>query len=69
LEETADGSLIVHFRAGGLREMCWHVFTWGGTIEILEPVELKDEMARQLTTFLTDAIVVSRGPENVEVTQ
>lgn len=51
IEEQADGALIVRFRAGGLREMCWHLFTWGGAIEILEPPELKDEMARQLARW------------------
>ena len=24
-----DRSLTVSFRAGGLDEMCWHLFTWG----------------------------------------
>ena len=28
-ERLKDGSLVVRFRAGGLLEMCWHLFTWG----------------------------------------
>ena len=40
LEEQADGSLVARFRAGGLREMCWHLFTWGGAVEVLAPPEL-----------------------------
>ena len=37
LEEQPDGSLIVKFRAGGLREMAWHLYTWGDAVEVLEP--------------------------------
>jgi len=40
LEEQPDGSLIVRFRAGGLREMAWHVYTWGGDLEVLAPPRL-----------------------------
>ena len=27
LIENDDGSLVIQFRAGGLNEMCWHLFT------------------------------------------
>lgn len=37
LEDQPDGSLIVRFRAGGLREMAWHLYTWGDAVEVLEP--------------------------------
>lgn len=40
-----DGSLTVRFRAGGLKEMAWHVYTWGGDLEVLEPSALA-EMCR-----------------------
>ena len=43
-----DGSLLVRFRAGGLREMCWHAFEWRGDLEILEPPELRDEFVKML---------------------
>jgi predicted DNA-binding transcriptional regulator YafY len=42
-----DGSLTVSFRAGGLREMCWHLFRWGGQVEIISPSELRDAMIAQ----------------------
>ena len=29
MEKNDDGSLIVGFRAGGTREMCWYLFIWG----------------------------------------
>ena len=41
VERQTDGGLIVRFRAGGMREMCWHLFTWGEGLEILQPQELR----------------------------
>lgn len=46
LENEPDGSLIVKFRAGGVREMCWHLFTWGDAVEVLEPRHLREELDR-----------------------
>ncbi|WP_395708167.1 WYL domain-containing protein [Reyranella sp.] len=40
--------MIVRFRAGGLMEMCWHLYTWGADVEVLEPAELKQLMGRAL---------------------
>ena len=37
-----DGSLIVSFTAGGQLEMCWHLYTWGEDVEVLEPQSLVD---------------------------
>jgi predicted DNA-binding transcriptional regulator YafY len=48
LTEEADGSLIVRFRAGGLREVCWHLFTWGDTVTIVAPAALRREMRESL---------------------
>jgi predicted DNA-binding transcriptional regulator YafY len=42
-----DGSLIVRFRAGGLLEMVWHLFTWAAEVEVLAPRRLKDMCKRQ----------------------
>jgi predicted DNA-binding transcriptional regulator YafY len=39
-QSQPDGSLIVRFRAGGLNEMCWHLFTWQGQVEIVKPKRL-----------------------------
>lgn len=46
VEEQADGSLLVRFRAGGLREMAWHLVTWGEDVEVIEPPELRQELER-----------------------
>ena len=44
MTDEPDGSLTVSFRAGGLREMCWHLFRWGDQVEILSPPELRSAM-------------------------
>ncbi|MDR6627888.1 YafY family protein [Caulobacter segnis] len=44
----AEGSVLVTFRAGGMRELSWHLFTWGGDIEIVGPPVLKDMMVQEL---------------------
>ncbi len=57
-EEEADGSLLVRFRAGGTQEMCWHLFTWGDQVEVIEPIRLRDMLAAQCETVLS----VTRRP-------
>lgn len=44
MEQQRDGSLIVRFRAGGLTEMAWHLYTWGDGVEVLEPSQLKERL-------------------------
>ena len=39
-----DGSLLLNFFAGGFQEICWHLFTWGSKVEILQPEKLKRKM-------------------------
>jgi len=48
VEEQADGGVIVRFRASGMRELAWHLFTWGDKIEIVAPPALKAMMAGEL---------------------
>ncbi|MCB0075173.1 MAG: WYL domain-containing protein, partial [Caldilineaceae bacterium] len=43
LEEQPDGSIIVSFEAAGWKEMCWHLFTWGGKVEVIEPILLREK--------------------------
>lgn len=40
-DQQDDGSVIVRFRAGGMQEMAWHLFTWGASVEVLAPPALK----------------------------
>jgi predicted DNA-binding transcriptional regulator YafY len=44
-EREPSGSLIVRFRSGGLQEMCWHLFTWGTAVKVIEPQELRMQLA------------------------
>lgn len=46
-ERQKDGSLIVRFRAGGLLEMSWHLFTWGDEVEIVKPKRLASMLREQ----------------------
>lgn len=45
LEENPDGSVTVRFSASGMRELAWHLFTWGKDVRIDQPQALRDEMA------------------------
>jgi predicted DNA-binding transcriptional regulator YafY len=49
LTREPDGSTTVRFRAGGLREMAWHLFTWGEAVKILAPQALKTAMLELLS--------------------
>ena len=48
VSEQPDGTLLISFRAGGLREIADHLFQWAGEIEIVSPEELQDEMENRL---------------------
>jgi len=59
--DGADGSLLVRFRAGGTREMAWHLFTWGPDVEVLQPASLRREMMQMLEQALK---VHARSPRS-----
>jgi predicted DNA-binding transcriptional regulator YafY len=48
VSEEPDGSVLIEFTAGGLREMCWHLFTWAGEVEIVRPQRLATMMREEL---------------------
>ena len=37
MQKNPDGTLTVRFRAGGAREMDWHLYTWGGHVKVVKP--------------------------------
>ncbi|MEN3972316.1 WYL domain-containing protein [Sphingomicrobium sp. XHP0235] len=41
-ERCEDGSLIVRFTASGHLEMAWHLYSWGTSVEVLQPIELAE---------------------------
>ncbi len=48
LEDAADGGVVVRFRASGMRELAWHLFSWSGQVAIVAPERLKAAMADEL---------------------
>ena len=48
LEDLPDGSVRVRFTASGMRELAWHLFTWGHQVRILGPDRLRIAMAEAL---------------------
>ncbi|MBW8303595.1 MAG: WYL domain-containing protein [Brevundimonas sp.] len=48
LEDQPDGGVVVRFRASGMRELAWHLFTWGEQVQIVAPARLKTVMAGEL---------------------
>jgi predicted DNA-binding transcriptional regulator YafY len=50
MAREVDGSLIVRFHAGGMREMCWHLFTWETAVVIESPDSLRTAIAEMVTS-------------------
>ncbi|MBX9616462.1 MAG: WYL domain-containing protein [Caulobacteraceae bacterium] len=48
LEDQPDGSVVVRFRASGMRELAWHLFSWGEQVRIIAPSRLKAVMVGEL---------------------
>jgi predicted DNA-binding transcriptional regulator YafY len=48
LQPEPDGSLLLSFRAGGLRELCWFLFSWGTDVTIEAPVRLRRMFDRMI---------------------
>ncbi|HEY3694980.1 YafY family protein [Phenylobacterium sp.] len=48
VRQLPDGSVEVTFRASGMLELSWHLFTWGDKVEILAPPSLRTTMLEQL---------------------
>lgn len=52
VEKQPDGSVLVRFRASGMLELSWHLFTWGDKVTVLEPPVLKERLVSELETAL-----------------
>jgi len=48
VEAQADGSVLVRFRSSGMRELAWHLFTWGDKVTIEQPPELRAMLAAEI---------------------
>jgi predicted DNA-binding transcriptional regulator YafY len=62
VETQPDGGAIVRFRASGMLELSWHLFTWGDKVEVLAPPVLKSTLVEQIElarrTHATDSGVM-----------
>jgi predicted DNA-binding transcriptional regulator YafY len=50
--EECPGGAIVRFRASGMLELAWHLFSWGDKIEIIGPASLREQMLGELRRSL-----------------
>lgn len=48
LEQQPDGAVLVRFRASGMRELAWHLFTWGDQVQVVAPDILRDTLIEQI---------------------
>lgn len=48
VELLPDGEVEVSFRSSGMRELAWHLFTWGGDVRIVSPPVLRELLLQQL---------------------
>lgn len=39
-----DGTLTVRFKAGGAKEMDWHLYTWGNHVTVIKPENWKERI-------------------------
>ena len=46
--QEKDGRVRVRFRASGMRELAFHLFTWGAEVEIVHPPRLKAVLVEEL---------------------
>ena len=51
VSENDDGSLTVRFTAGGINEMCWHLFTWGDSVTVERPKALRQRLAQMCSAL------------------
>ena len=52
VEPLPDGGVEVRFRASGMRELAWHLFTWGPAVSVLAPDRLRLLLVEQLRQAL-----------------
>jgi predicted DNA-binding transcriptional regulator YafY len=53
VEYLDDGAAIVRFRASGMLELAWHLFTWQNKVQIIAPASLRSTMQFELARALT----------------
>jgi predicted DNA-binding transcriptional regulator YafY len=52
-EGGSDGEVRVRFRARGMRELAWHLITWGPTVRVEAPQRLRELLVTELKAALS----------------
>jgi predicted DNA-binding transcriptional regulator YafY len=47
MTENPDGTLTVKFKAGGMLEMDWHLYTWGNHVKVIKPEDWYEKIAEK----------------------
>ena len=47
-----DGGVVVRFRASGMRELAFHLLTWGADVQVRAPARLRDLLVETARTAL-----------------
>jgi predicted DNA-binding transcriptional regulator YafY len=50
VEPLPDGRVLVRFRASGMRELAWHLFTWGDKVRVRAPAVLRKTLVDEIET-------------------
>lgn len=48
-----DGTVRVTFRSSGMRELAWHLFTWGAEVTVVQPPRLRTLLVEQLRAAMS----------------
>ena len=51
VERNADGSTSVRFTAAGIKEICWHLVTWGTAVTVEQPACLRRRLTEMCATL------------------
>jgi predicted DNA-binding transcriptional regulator YafY len=60
VEVLSDGGALVRFRASGMLELAWHLFTWGKGIQVVAPLSLRQTLTTELRVALDHHDAVPR---------
>ncbi len=52
IKQNEDGTVTVKFKASGEKEILWHLFKWGNSLEILSPKKLRLDYINELSSVL-----------------
>jgi predicted DNA-binding transcriptional regulator YafY len=50
--QAEDGTVRVRFRAAGMLELAWHLFTWGDKVRVIAPDSLRETLVTELRKAL-----------------